>query len=115
MTQSTEQEKALNVLQALQALKDNGPVYVVCGICTNIEHALEDEDGEGELVEYWEESRDIPFENWDDPAASGDHVFPILGNYRVGEELMWQEGEYAAARWRLVDHLIGHYTALAGE
>jgi hypothetical protein len=28
---------------------------------------------------------------------------------------MWVEGEYAAARWRLVDHLIEHYTSLAEE
>ncbi len=113
MSQFTKQEMAQAVLNALLVLKEDGPVTGEVGICTNVADMLDDECDSLELSRYWENTRDIAFENWDDPAASGCPCFPIEGNYMVKPREMWVEGEYAAARWRLVDHLILHFTALA--
>ena len=115
MTQLTETEMAQAVLQALLELKEDGPAYGTVGICTNVADKLYEQDGSGVLEDYWETSRDTAFTNWDDTAASGCATYPIKGNYLTTSREMWLDGEYAAARWRLVDHLIEHYTSLAEE
>jgi hypothetical protein len=115
MSEFTKQEMAQAVLQALLALKEDGPAIGEIGICGNVSETLDAEFVSPEIRKYWGESRDVVFENWDDPAASGCITFPIEGNYMVEPRYMWVEGEYAAARRRLVDHLIEHYTSLAEE
>lgn len=115
MQEFTEQEMAQAVLQALLALKEDGPAYPASGICWNVTYILDDVHDSPELDIYWDDSRVIAFENWDDTAASGCATSPIKGDYLTTPREMWIDGEYAAARWRLVDHLIEHYTSLAEE
>jgi hypothetical protein len=83
MSKFTKQEMAQAVLQALMALKEDGPECGEVGICTNVANMLDDEYDSFQLSRYWQDSRDIAFENWDDPAASGCINLPIKGNYTV--------------------------------
>lgn len=115
MSNPTEKEMAQEVLEALLALKEDGPICGQVGICTAVMDIVDDAHGYTKLDIYWDDSRVAAFENWDDPSASGCGTFPIKGNYMSTPREMWIEGEYAAARWRLVDHLIKHYTSLAEE
>ena len=116
MSQFTKQEMAQAVLNALLVLKEDGPAFGAFGICSNVSNKLFEQDGSGDLDDYWDSSRKAVFENWDDPLASGCITYPITGGYHfTSAKQMWVEGEYAAARWRLVDHLIEHYTSLAEE
>lgn len=104
-----KQKMAALILEALEELKLHGPEIPEVGICTNVGDKLEYPN----IYRYWVDQREVAFEAWDDVAASGDPAFPIEGNYMSVPMHMWHEGEYAAARWRLVDHLILHFTALA--
>lgn len=114
MSQFTETEMAKAVLQSLIELKEDGPTVGEVGICSNVAEKLIEQDITGYLADYWETSRNAAFENWDDPLASGCTLYPIEGPYNFAStKQMWVVGEYADARWRLVDHLIEHYTSIA--
>ena len=65
MSKFTKQEMAQAVLQALMALKEDGPECGEVGICTNVANMLDDEYDSFQLSRYWQDSRDIAFETRD--------------------------------------------------
>lgn len=107
------QAQAAVIVQALAEIKRIPPTesYGICGAVYDI---IKDAPFQSECVyDTWRKERENAFLSWTDTGASGCEVFPISGAYGGGVEHMWQVGVVADARWRLVDHLIQHFNAIA--
>lgn len=105
----------MTLLEALHRLRDHGPIDTADGICHNAEAILYGEEGRDTFDVSQPDLCELlmpQFESW--PEYSGSPAYPVaMEGWRMPSSAYWSrehhnkwEGEYGAARRRLLDHCI---------
>ena len=96
----------MNLLEALKNIRDEGPSQPLFGLCGNVGYSCEEIDRIGVLAREWPEwsgCLDAPVPH---PTLSPKEAYSEATSIE-----MWGDGEYAAARHRLLDFLIAKLEA----